>query len=103
MYQYILQFEKTRGHVASAIGCYMKQYGISEDQVLNEFNDQMVKAWMDINQEFLKPTVVSLPLLTRALNFCRVLDLVYEKGDEYTNVGKLMTDSIRSVLIDPIA
>ena len=58
-----MQFEQKRGHVASGIECYMKLYGSFEEQVYNEFHNQVMKAWMDINQECLKPTVVPRPLL----------------------------------------
>lgn len=80
----------------------MKQYNVSEEQVFEKFHDQILKAWMDINKECLKPTSVPMPLLTRVLNLSRVLHLVYKEGDGYTNVGKLMKDNIILVLIDPI-
>ncbi|RVW31531.1 Valencene synthase [Vitis vinifera] len=52
------KFEQKRGHVASGIECYMKQYGASEEEVYDEFQKQVVDAWRDINEEFLRPTVV---------------------------------------------
>nr|QBL52480.1 beta-caryophyllene synthase [Vitis vinifera] len=96
------KFEQERGHVASGIECYMKQYGVSEEQAYKEFHNQIVNAWMDINQECLKPTAVPMPLLTRVLNLSRVMDVIYKEGDGYTHVGKVMKDNIGSVLIDPI-
>ncbi|KAL6311211.1 hypothetical protein AAG906_000480 [Vitis piasezkii] len=90
------------GHVASGIECYMKQCGVSEEQAYKEFHNQIVNAWMDINQECLKPTAVPMPLLTRVLNLSRVMDVIYKEGDGYTHVGKVMKDNIGSVLIDPI-
>ncbi|KAJ9676254.1 hypothetical protein PVL29_024989 [Vitis rotundifolia] len=96
------KFEQERGHVASGIECYMKQCGVSEEQAHKEFHNQIVNAWMDINQECLKPTAVPMPLLTRVLNLSRVMDVIYKEGDGYTHVGKVMKDNIGSVLIDPI-
>ncbi|KAJ9676250.1 hypothetical protein PVL29_024985 [Vitis rotundifolia] len=84
------EFEQKRGHVASGIECYMKQYGVSEVQVYSDFHKQVENAWLDINQECLKPTAVPMPLLTR----------VEENG--YTHVGKVMKNNIGFVLIDPI-
>ncbi|KAI5333421.1 hypothetical protein L3X38_023552 [Prunus dulcis] len=53
------KFEKERGHVASSIDCYMKQYGVSEEETLDVFNKQVVDLWKDINEELLiKPTAV---------------------------------------------
>ena len=97
-----MQFEQKRGHVASVIECYMKQYGVSEEQVYSEFHKQVENAWLGINQECLKPTAVPMPLLTRVVNLSRVMDVIYKEGDGYTHVGKVMKDNIGSVLIDPI-
>ncbi|KAL6318338.1 hypothetical protein AAG906_039430 [Vitis piasezkii] len=91
-----------RGHVASGIECYMKQYGVSEEQVYSEFHKQVENAWLDINQECLKPTAVPMPLLTRVVNLSRVMDVIYKEEDGYTHVGKVMKNNIGSVLIDPI-
>ncbi|KAL6311315.1 hypothetical protein AAG906_025533 [Vitis piasezkii] len=91
-----------RGHMASGIECYMKQYGVSEDQVYSEFYKQVENAWLDINQECLKPTAVPMPLLTRVVNLSRVMDVIYKEEDGYTHVGKVMKNNIGSVLIDPI-
>ncbi|KAL6318349.1 hypothetical protein AAG906_039441 [Vitis piasezkii] len=91
-----------RGHVASAVECYMKQYDVSEEQVYKEFQKQIENAWLDINQECLKPTVVSMPLLARILNLTRAADVAYKEQDSYTHVGKLMRDNIASVLINAV-
>ncbi|KAK7856918.1 sesquiterpene synthase [Quercus suber] len=91
-----------RGHAPSAVECYMKQYGVSERVVHDEFNRQVANAWKDINEECIRPTVVPMPLLMRVLNLTRVVDVIYKDGDSYTHVGKEMKDNIASVLIDPI-
>ncbi|KAF3456768.1 hypothetical protein FNV43_RR01422 [Rhamnella rubrinervis] len=98
------EFEQKRGHVASGIHCYMKEHdGVSEDEVCELFNRQIVDAWKDINQELLRPTQVPMPLLTRVLNLARVMDLLYRDEDSYTHVGKVLRDGITSLLIDPMA
>ncbi|KAL6315903.1 hypothetical protein AAG906_013248 [Vitis piasezkii] len=79
------KFEQKRRHVASAVECYMKQYGVSEEQ----------NAWLDINQECLKPTAVSMPLLARILNLTRTADVIYKEQDSYTHVGKVMRITLR--------
>ncbi|KAJ9676257.1 hypothetical protein PVL29_024992 [Vitis rotundifolia] len=78
------KFEQERWRVALGIECYMKQYGVSEEQVYSEFHKQVENAWMDINQECLKPTAVPMPLLTRVVNLSRVMDVIYKEGDGYT-------------------
>ena len=97
-----MQFEQKRGHVASGIECYMKQYGASEEEVYDEFQKQVVDAWRDINEEFLRPTVVPMPLLMRVLNLSRVMDVIYTGEDGYTHVGKVMKNNVASLLIHPI-
>ena len=97
-----MQFEQKRGHVASGIECYMKQYGASEEEVYDEFQKQVVDAWRDINEEFLRPTVVPMPLLMCVLNLSRVMDVIYTGGDGYTHVGKVMKNNVASLLIHPI-
>ncbi|KAL6316163.1 hypothetical protein AAG906_015993 [Vitis piasezkii] len=96
------KFEQKRRHVASAVECYMKQYGVSEEQVYSEFQKQIENAWLDINQECLKPTAVSMPLLARILNLTRTADVFYKEQDSYTHVGKVMRDNIASVFINAV-
>lgn len=101
-YYMCMQFEQERGHVASAIECYVKQYSVSKQQAYDEFNKQIANAWKDINQGFLRPTSMPVPILTGVLNLTRVVDIIYKENDEYTHVGKVMKDNIASLLIDPV-
>nr|ARE72260.2 terpene synthase [Cannabis sativa] len=94
--------EQERNHIPSTIECYMKQYGVSEEEACDEMNRRVVIAWKEINEEFLKPTEAASPILVRALNLARVMDLLYKNGDNYTQVGKVTKDSVAVLLIDPI-
>uniref|UniRef100_F6HMZ5 Sesquiterpene synthase n=1 Tax=Vitis vinifera TaxID=29760 RepID=F6HMZ5_VITVI len=67
-----------------------------------EFQKQVVDAWRDINEEFLRPTVVPMPLLMCVLNLSRVMDVIYTGGDGYTHVGKVMKNNVASLLIHSI-
>ncbi|KAM5585660.1 (-)-alpha-pinene synthase [Rosa sericea] len=96
------KFEKERGHVASSIDCYMNEYGVSEQETIDVFNKRIVNSWKDINEEFLRPTVVPMPVLNRLLNLSQVADLLYKRGDAFTHVGKLMKDCIAAMFIDPV-
>ncbi|KAL6314157.1 hypothetical protein AAG906_011899 [Vitis piasezkii] len=96
------EFEQKRGHVASAVECYMKQHGVCKQEAYDELNKQVVNGWKDTNKECLKPTQVTMPLLTLVLNFNRVIDILYKDEDQYTHVGKLVKDLIVSILIDPV-
>ena len=80
----------------------MKQHGVSEQVVHDEFNRQVANAWKDINEECIRPMVVPKPLLMRCLNLTRSLDVIYKEGDNYTHVGKEMKNNVASMLIDPV-
>ncbi|KAF3441176.1 hypothetical protein FNV43_RR15088 [Rhamnella rubrinervis] len=78
------KFEGERGHVASAVECYMKQHGLVEEkEAYKALSEGIENAWRDINEELLKPTAVGTPLLERVLNLSRSLEVMYD-GDSYT-------------------
>nr|QWB49540.1 terpene synthase 6 [Aquilaria sinensis] len=52
------EFEQKRGHPASIIECYMKEYGVTRQEVVDELNKQITRAWKDINEEWLLPTTI---------------------------------------------
>ena len=88
--------------MASAVECYVKQYGVSEQEAYHEFNQRVTNAWKDINKEFLQPTAMPMPILKCVGNFVRVVDFLYKEEDGYTRVGKKTKDGITAVLIDPV-
>ncbi|NP_001268213.1 (-)-germacrene D synthase [Vitis vinifera] len=96
------KFEQKRGHVASAVECYMKQHGASEQETPNEFPQPVREAWKDINEECLIPTAVPMPILMRVLNLARVIDVIYKNEDGYTHFGAVLKDFVTSMLIDPV-
>ncbi|XP_062015838.1 (-)-germacrene D synthase-like [Rosa rugosa] len=96
------KFEQKRGHVASAVECYMKQYGATEEETIIEFRKQVSDAWKDINEECLHPTPLDMSLLMRVLNLTRVIDVVYKSEDGYTHAGTILKDFVASLLIEPV-
>ncbi|PPS18980.1 hypothetical protein GOBAR_AA01626 [Gossypium barbadense] len=95
------KFEQERGHVSSAVECYMKQHGVSMQEAYNEFYKQINNAWKDINEECLKPTAAApRSALNRILNLARVMDLFHK--DAYTHVGDAAKTNINALLIDSI-
>nr|UJH94380.1 bergamotene/farnesene synthase [Zanthoxylum ailanthoides] len=95
------KFEQKRGHVASAVECYMKQHGASEEEAEEFLSQENTNAWKDINEGLLNPIAVPLPLLERILNTVRTTIFMYENGDRYTH-PYLMKDHVALVLRDPI-
>ena len=76
---------------------------MNEEEAIKELQIIVEKAWMDLNEEMLRPTTFPMPLMTRILNLSRVIEVFYRLGeDDYSFVSKSMQDKIRLVLIDPI-
>ncbi|KAK7822081.1 putative terpene synthase 2 [Quercus suber] len=96
------EFEQKREHFVSSIDCYMKQHGVSKEEVHNEFQKQIENAWKDINQGCLRPIQVPMPLLTRILNFSQVMDLLYKDEDAYTHNGEVLILGVTSLLVDSV-
>ncbi|KAL5791033.1 hypothetical protein ACOSQ2_005921 [Xanthoceras sorbifolium] len=97
------KFEQKRGHIASSVECYMKQYGVSEQEAYEELQKQVNNAWKDVNQESLKLAAdLPKPILKFIVGYPRIIDLFYKDNDNFTHVGKDMKACIESLLIDPI-
>ncbi|XP_031092796.1 (-)-germacrene D synthase-like [Ipomoea triloba] len=95
------EFEQQRGHVASSVECYMNEYKKSKEDTYKELQERVINAWKDINQECFKP-LFPMPILTRALNFSRIMDTLYDDGDSYTHSKTKMKDYITSLFVDPV-
>ncbi|KAL8508345.1 hypothetical protein ACS0TY_018808 [Phlomoides rotata] len=96
------EFEKEREHIPSAVECYAEEHKVSKEEVISEFNNQIEAAWKDTNEAFLRPTKFRTPLLYRILNFSRVIEVLYSKGDWYTHVGPEIQSIINQLYIDPV-
>ncbi|KAK4491026.1 hypothetical protein RD792_001747 [Penstemon davidsonii] len=98
------EIEKKRGQGATGIECYMKQYGVSEEKAMEEFNKIAENAWKDINEECVKEKSVSMDVLKRIVNLARLIDVVYKHNqDGYTNPEKVLKPHITGMLVDPFA
>ncbi|XP_044495847.1 (E)-beta-farnesene synthase-like [Mangifera indica] len=96
------RFEQKRGHIPSAVECYMKQHGVSEEETIRVLLEQVADAWKDVNEAMLKPTAVSMTLLERIFNFCRIVEFLYkDHRDGFTDSTKI-EDQVVSLLRDPI-
>ncbi|KAB1224296.1 (-)-germacrene D synthase [Morella rubra] len=95
-------FEQQRGHVASAVECYMTQHCATEEEAINAFRRQVTDGWMIINKECLHPTAIPMPLITRILNLTRVLHIVYKDRDGYTDSVTGLKDYVASLLVNPV-
>lgn len=98
-----MQFEQKREHIPSIVECYREEHKKSKAEAVYEFQNRIEAAWKDINEAFLKPTKIPTPPLYRILNFTRVIEVIYSKGDWYTHVGPQMQFFITQLLIDPVS
>ncbi|KAI8531126.1 hypothetical protein RHMOL_Rhmol11G0113200 [Rhododendron molle] len=96
------KFEQERGHATSAVECYMKQYGTTEEEAVAEFQKQVTSAWKDNNSECLRPTAVPMPVLLRVFNVARTFHIVYKDADSYTHSRAKFKEIVTSVLVDSV-
>ncbi|MED6158283.1 hypothetical protein PIB30_031340 [Stylosanthes scabra] len=96
------ELEQKRGHVASYLECYMKEYDVSREEAIKEAEKRVSDAWKDINEECLMPTKVPMLFLIRPLNMTRFIGVMYKNEDNYTHSKGLMKKYIQDLLIDPV-
>ncbi|XP_077220988.1 (-)-germacrene D synthase-like [Tasmannia lanceolata] len=97
------EFEQKRGHVASAVQCYMNEYGVTYNEACEKLHEMAALAWKDVNQACLKPTVFPLPVFMPAINLARVAEVIYLRGDGYTHSGGETKVNITLMLVNPIS
>ena len=102
LYVFLFQFEQEREHVASAVECYIEQYGCSEEEACVELHKQVVDAWKDVNEACLHPIAVPMPILMRTVNFSRVMNVIYSDEDGYTNSNGKTKFIIESLLVNSV-
>ncbi|CAI0378692.1 unnamed protein product, partial [Linum tenue] len=96
------QFEQERGHVASSVECYIKQYDVSKEEAHAELNKLVEKLWRDINEELLRPLEAPMPALKTILNKVRVMDLLYKDEDTYMDSKTIMKELLTYILVHPV-
>ncbi|CAL1354322.1 unnamed protein product [Linum trigynum] len=106
------EFEQERGHVASSVECYMKQYGVGKVEAREAINKMIEEDWKMINEELLvkqsskdigleefRPTKQVMSVF---LGLARVMDVLYKDSDGYTHANKDTKDIITALLVTPI-
>ncbi|KAL2943898.1 Alpha-copaene synthase [Bienertia sinuspersici] len=98
---WILQHEKERNHVATAVECYMKQFGTSEEETYKKIQFRMEEEWININQELLQPTiVVPMAIFNRVINLSRILFEYYQIDQDGYTMSKYLEPKVAQVLVD---
>lgn len=80
----------------------MQQYGVSEEEACNKIKEMVEIEWMNINQEIQDPSHPPLQWLLPPLNLARMMVVLYQNGDGYTNSSGKTKDRIASLLVDPV-
>ncbi|XP_038717487.1 probable terpene synthase 6 [Tripterygium wilfordii] len=94
--------EKQREHVATGIECYMKQYNVLEEEVIKIFKKNITESWKDVNESWIKPTEVPIPIQMPVLNLARVMDVLYKFQDAYSiNPGRLR-GFVEMLFLEPV-
>ncbi|PRQ55589.1 putative lyase [Rosa chinensis] len=96
------KFEQKREHIASAVECYMKQYGVTEEEAEVELTKQVNDAWQDINEEWLDATSIPRPLLLLILNLARSSEVLYKGEDVFTHSENVLKGHVVSLFIEPV-
>ncbi|KAF8026085.1 hypothetical protein BT93_F2791 [Corymbia citriodora subsp. variegata] len=97
------KFEQERGHVASSVECFMKQYKVTEEEAKKELRKQVADAWKDMNEELRRSTTIPMVLLTRVINLAGAIHAVYEdETDHYVNAGTNFKDFVTCLLVNPL-
>nr|AAL25826.1 cyclase [Nicotiana tabacum] len=96
------EVEQQRGHVASFVEYYMKEYGTSKQEAYVEMWKKITNAWKDINKELLRATAVPMFVLERTLDYTRLVDTCFKDDDGYTNPKSKVKDMIALLFVESI-
>lgn len=82
---YLIKFNNERPHVASSVGCYMKEHGVSKEEAVKAINEMIENHWINMNEEFMKMKEVPVEILIPIMNLARCSEVIYKKFDMYTH------------------
>ncbi|KAK9155950.1 hypothetical protein Sjap_003430 [Stephania japonica] len=98
------QIEQQRGDVASAVECYMKEYGASEQEACDEIKKMIEEAWKDVNEECFmtrQSRVLPWPLPLRIVSLSRTPNLIYKYDeDTYSHSTRRLKENV-TLLYNP--
>ncbi|KAG9444303.1 hypothetical protein H6P81_015643 [Aristolochia fimbriata] len=96
------EFEQKRGHVASAVQCYVKEQGLSEEEACKKLREMTDIAWKDINEACLEPAPFPVPLLQRIVGLARVMEDLYQYGDGLSFSNTYTKEKVAVMLVNEI-
>ncbi|KAF6174239.1 hypothetical protein GIB67_033771 [Kingdonia uniflora] len=97
------EFERERNHVVSVVECYMKEFGVSDEEACFELEKMLDKWWKDTNEGILHGSaVVPMEVVTRILNYNRMMVVIYKDMNGYTFPQFTLKKLISSLFVDPL-
>ncbi|CAN7081331.1 unnamed protein product [Brassica oleracea var. botrytis] len=96
------QDDISRGYVTNAVSCYMKQYGVSENEAFRELNIMVGEADKIINEEFLTITGVRHCVLKAVIDLARMIHVCYNGYEGYTDPQGKIKEYMTSMFVDQI-
>ncbi|KAJ4849618.1 hypothetical protein Tsubulata_044564, partial [Turnera subulata] len=100
------EFEQKRGHVASVVECYMKEYGVSKEEAHIELQKFVERDWKIMNEELVRETssaIIPKKILRTLLNYLRIMEALYRDGfDAFTNAKTVTKEVLTTLLVTPI-
>jgi len=88
--------------VASSVHCYMNDHGVTEQEACLKLSKIVADAWKDLNEECLKSCSAQKHLKMIAMNYARMIEVVYKHEDNYTNPSGEMKENISMLLVQSI-
>ncbi|KAG5383408.1 hypothetical protein IGI04_034878 [Brassica rapa subsp. trilocularis] len=100
----IMDFEEdmNKGYTANALNYYMKQHGVTKEEASRGLHKMIGDINKIVNEECLKTTNISRPVLSQVVNFGRMLHILYTSDDVYNHREGKLKDYITALLVDPI-
>ncbi|KAD5317711.1 hypothetical protein E3N88_17657 [Mikania micrantha] len=95
----VMTYQNTRGQSVTGVDAYIKTYGVSEMEAIDELKKMIDNAWKDVNEGCLKPREVLMDLLAPILNLTRIVDVVYRYDDGFTFPGKTLKEYITLLFV----
>ena len=80
----------------------MKTFGVPTNVAVDELKEMIENAWKDINEGCLKPTEVSMEVLSPIVNLARMTDVVYKFTDNFTFPETTIKEYITMLFISSI-
>ncbi|CAI0374773.1 unnamed protein product [Linum tenue] len=99
------EFEQKRGHVCSAVECYMQQHQVLRVEAVNALNQMIEDDWKVINQECLmvnRPDFISKEVISMFVGLARVMEVLYKDYDSYTFSDTTTHEMMTALLVTPM-